>query len=174
MRNFALTTVIGLCTICSSLRAQEQSVDWRLYNPGAHKELPDTNVAISTPDMPDYDGPGKVNFYQDPRINLLSDKYKEVRDGKIEGYSILIYYSETRDEMRQKRAKFRSLFPDHTVEDDWQDPLYKLYGGSFHTKLEAEKALQDFKVHFPGSVYVKRKVTLPNLVEKEEEMGSNQ
>lgn len=165
--------LLSLALICSwfcleSANTFAQGVenqDWKLYNPSKYSKSVDTNVAISDPEQPEYSGVGEVVMYQDVRIKMLSDKYKTHNEqtGKIEGFRIRLFDSDKKNDAFTEKSKFLTLYPDIKADVVYDVPRFNLVAGGYRTRIEADKWLHEFKVHFPGAYILQRQIELPEL-----------
>lgn len=157
---------VSLVLTAHFIFGQEGETKWELYKP----KKPATNYDETTSwDEGSFQDPslggGSVMFFQDVRIQLLSDKYRDINEEvqKIDGYRVRLYSSHTRNETRQAKSKFMEVYPDIKTDLKFQTPFFNLLAGGYRTRLEAEKWLGDFKLVFPDAYIVKGKIDLPDL-----------
>lgn len=63
---------------------------------------------------------------------------------KINGFKIQLFYGEEKNAYKI-RDKFSSMFPDIKVEIKHANPDWKVWAGSYKTKLEADRAIKEIK-----------------------------
>jgi len=68
-------------------------------------------------------------------------------------------YNKNRNEIKV-REQFNSVFPDIRSELKFNSPDWKVWAGSYKTKLEADKALADIKEGFPSAIRITTKIKL--------------
>lgn len=76
---------------------------------------------------------------------------------KIDGFRIQLYNG-LEPESNEVLLKFLTLFPDMKAEIIYKAPEWKVQVGNFRTRLESDKALQQIKLQFPGSLTVRAKI----------------
>ncbi len=77
----------------------------------------------------------------------------------IKGYKIQLFYGSEQGAMKI-REKFNSVFPDISSELKFDSPDWKVWVGSYKTKLETANALVEIKEGFPGAIRVPAKVKI--------------
>ena len=58
------------------------------------------------------------------------------------------------------REKFNEVFPDIRSELKFNSPDWKVWAGSFKTKLEADRILAEIKEGFPSAIRIVTKIKL--------------
>ena len=101
----------------------------------------------------------KSQVLQDKKIETVMELKKDHQklNPKIDGYRIQIYNG-LETESNQVKTKFLTLFPDMKAEITYKAPEWKVQVGNFRTRLESDKALQNIKIQFPGSLTVRAKI----------------
>jgi hypothetical protein len=101
----------------------------------------------------------KSQVLVDKKIETVMELKKEHQklNPKIDGYRIQLYNG-LETESNQVKTKFLTLYPDMKVEIIYKAPEWKVQVGNFRTRLESDKALQNIKLQFPGSLTVSTKI----------------
>lgn len=101
---------------------------------------------------------GTVVINQQPEISTLLELKKEINIGEEDNdrYKIQIY-SGSRQEAESVENNFDSTFNSWSSKLEYETPNYKIWVGSFRTRLEAERALIKIKKKFPNAFIFKPK-----------------
>lgn len=93
---------------------------------------------------------------QDPRIpELLNAKKAMEKDNKLsEGFTIQLYYGEL-EKANQILSKYRGTYGSWPASIEYETPNYKVWAGSFSSRLDAERALLDIHKNFPSAFILK-------------------
>lgn len=93
---------------------------------------------------------------QDPKITKLLELKKNLeKDNKLsDGYTIQLYYGEL-DAANQIRRKYRSNYSNWPASIEYETPNYKVWAGSFSTRIEAERALLEIQKNFSSAFILK-------------------
>lgn len=101
---------------------------------------------------------GIVNINQDKKItellNLKKDMNKNEEDSNR--YKIQIYNG-NRAGAKAAQQEFNESFADWSSTDTYEPPNFKIWVGSFRTRLEADRALKRIKKTFPSAFIFKPK-----------------
>lgn len=99
---------------------------------------------------------GSVTVNQDDKIpQLLKLKKSLEKDNKLtDNYTIQLYYGE------QNRAtsilkKYRGFYGSWPGSIEYETPNYKVWVGSFDSRIEADRALIEIKKNFPSAFILK-------------------
>ena len=76
---------------------------------------------------------------------------------QIMGYKIQLFFGSEQNAIAI-RKKFSEVFPDIPTERLLHSPYWKVWVGSYKTKLEADRALAEVKEGFPGAIRINTKV----------------
>lgn len=112
---------------------------------------------------------GKLNIYQDPRIDTLINRYilYNSKIGGIEGFRIQIYSSSDRnakEESGKVNAEFMNKFPHIKSYLTFERPgYYKLRVGDYRTKMEGTKDLLMVRKVIPDAYLVPDLIHFPDL-----------
>ena len=101
---------------------------------------------------------GTVIVNQDPEITALLELKKQINaeDEDSDRYKIQIY-SGSRTKAESVENSFDSAFNSWSSRLEFETPNYKIWVGSFRTRLEADKALLKIKRKFPNAFIFKPK-----------------
>ena len=101
---------------------------------------------------------GTVIVNQDPEITALLELKKQINteDEDSDRYKIQIY-SGSRTQAESAENSFDSAFNSWSSKLEYETPNYKIWVGSFRTRLEADKALKRIKNKFPSAFIFKPK-----------------
>ena len=101
---------------------------------------------------------GTVIINQNPEISTLLELKKQINaeDEDSNRYKIQIY-SGSRTRAESIENSFDSSFNSWSSKLVYETPNYKIWVGSFRTRLEADKALMKIKKKFPSAFIFKPK-----------------
>tara|TARA_R110002073_G_scaffold40547_5_gene115245 strand:+ start:397832 stop:398230 length:399 start_codon:yes stop_codon:yes gene_type:complete len=77
----------------------------------------------------------------------------------IDGFKIQLFYGSEKSAM-DVREKFSTVFPDVKSELKFQSPDWKVWVGSYKSKIEADRALEEIKEGFPSAIIRAAKVKI--------------
>ncbi|TYB72176.1 SPOR domain-containing protein [Bizionia gelidisalsuginis] len=95
---------------------------------------------------------GTLVINQDSKITKLLELKKEINTNESdnERYRINIY-SGSLEGAESARSKFKQAHTDWSTSLKYETPNYKIYAGSFRSRLEADRALAKIKKTFPNA-----------------------
>ncbi|HPF96760.1 MAG: SPOR domain-containing protein [Flavobacteriaceae bacterium] len=101
---------------------------------------------------------GQLEVHQDPEINELLALKKDINTADSENgkYRIQIY-SGNRTEAEKTMSDYKNKFSNWKSTMVYETPNYKVWVGSFMTRLEADRALVDIQTKFNGAFVFKPK-----------------
>lgn len=101
---------------------------------------------------------GKLVINQDSKIEKLLELKKDINKNESdnERYRINIF-SGNLEGAEGARSKFRHAYADWSTALKYETPNYKIYAGSFRSRLEADRALAIIKRTFPNAFTLKPK-----------------
>ena len=99
---------------------------------------------------------GTVTINQDENIETMLNLKKEINKNSTDRYKIQVY-SGNRSEAETIQSEFDSSYPDWRSTIVYEYPNFKIWAGSFTSRLEADRALRDVKHTFPGAFIFKPK-----------------
>lgn len=155
--------------------AQEVESDWRLYSSGDKKEVKDTLKSASNQvvdhtiyksiPLPGSSREGKIEVEKDSRIDQLSEFMGTPQNGHtmvtMKGYRVQAYIDRDKNAVNTKRAEYLNKFHDYPAYIDFLAPNFRLRIGDFHTRLDAERALNEVRSIFPDAIIVMDDIELP-------------
>ncbi|MBB6679899.1 SPOR domain-containing protein [Aequorivita sp. 609] len=103
-----------------------------------------------------YSQSATLQVNQDPKITQLLDLKKSLeKDNKLtDGYTIQLYYGEL-DKANQILRKYKGSFSNWPASIEYETPNYKVWAGSFDTRIEAERALLKIQQSFSSAFILK-------------------
>ena len=98
----------------------------------------------------------KSNLIQDPKIDQLLKEKRKINAGLVsnETYKIQIFYGNS-DESKKRLQEFKKEFKDLDGTIVYTNPNYKVWVGSFETRIEVEKAMVEIKKKYPTALIIK-------------------
>tara|TARA_R110000868_G_scaffold399053_1_gene672583 strand:- start:39 stop:437 length:399 start_codon:yes stop_codon:yes gene_type:complete len=104
---------------------------------------------------------GTVTINQDKNIAVLLELKKEMNktENSTDRYKIQVY-SGNRSEAEITQAKFNTSYSQWHSTMVYEYPNFKIWAGSFTTRLEADRALKEVKQKFLGAFIFKPKKEL--------------
>lgn len=98
----------------------------------------------------------KINIDQDPKFEQLLNEKRKINSSITvnDRYKIQIFYG-TNDEAKKTLVNFRKEFKNMDGTIVYNNPTYKVWIGSFKTRIEAEKNLTDIKKKYPNALLIK-------------------
>ncbi len=93
---------------------------------------------------------------QDPKITTLLELKKNLeKENKLsDGYTIQLYYGEL-EAANQIMRKYRSNYSNWPASIEYETPNWKVWAGSFSTRIEAERALLEIQKNFSSAFILK-------------------
>lgn len=100
--------------------------------------------------------PETVTVEQDSRfIQLLNDKRKVNSSITVnDRYKIQIFYGDN-EKARKTLAEFKREFPGMDGTIVFESPTYKVWAGSFNTRIDGERMLQKVQEKYPYALLIK-------------------
>jgi len=130
------------------------------------QEISSQNTKPET--KPDRDGTGKVEVYQDSRVDTVLKRhiaYNSQQNG-MDGYRVQIFFDAGNNSLNRANnvvEQFQLLYPGDTAYVSFSEPYYKVRVGDFRTKLDAEGYLQEVLPDYPNAFVIKDKINFPKL-----------
>ena len=93
-----------------------------------------------------------VTIHQDGNIPQFLELKKSLeKDNKLaDGYTIQLYYGEL-EEATSIIKKYRSSYTTWPASIEYETPNYKVWVGSYGTRIEADRALMEIQQEFPSA-----------------------
>jgi Sporulation related domain. len=97
-----------------------------------------------------------VTVHQDAKITQLLELKKSLeKENKLsEGYTIQLYYGEL-SEANYTIKRYRGLYGTWPASIEYETPNYKVWVGSFGSRIEADRALIEVQKYFPSAFILK-------------------
>lgn len=121
--------------------------DWRTYSDDSNRERNENSLIIE--ELDSIPSEGELIIHSDPRIDSLLSTL-DANPPSIKGYRVEIFFGKRKDAENVK-SEFLKFYDDWPIYIEWQQPNFKVQIGDFMTKLQAEKAQQDIRSHYPNS-----------------------
>lgn len=110
---------------------------------------------------------GVVEEIKDPQIDSLiawrTSASGENAFGALNGYRVQFFSGANRKEAYDQQSRFQALFPDMRTYISYVEPNYKIRGGDFRTRLEAQQFMQEIRPQFPVLFLIREKINPPKL-----------
>ncbi|PKA83242.1 sporulation related protein [Ulvibacter sp. MAR_2010_11] len=99
---------------------------------------------------------GTVTVNEDSKIpQLLTLKKSLEKENKLsDGYTIQLYYGEL-SEANYVIKKYRGAYGAWPASIEYETPNYKVWAGSFGSRIEADRALIEIQRNFPSAFILK-------------------
>ena len=98
---------------------------------------------------------GTVTINQNPQLKtVLAVKNQLDRANKTSKYKIQLANG-SKNHVNTVLGRFSSKYPNVLTHIVYESPEYKVRVGSYHTKLEAERALIGIREEFPNAIIIK-------------------
>ena len=99
---------------------------------------------------------GKTTVLVDPKIEQLLKEKRKLNTGLFlnESYKIQIFYGNS-EESKKKLQEFKKEFKDLDGTIIFNSPNYKVWIGSFKSRIEVEKAMIDIRKKYPTALIIK-------------------
>ena len=105
------------------------------------------------------EGTIKVQSNESIKQLVLKKRAYNKNLSQVKGFKIQLSYGSEKGAIKV-REEFNSVFPDIGSELKFNSPDWKVWVGSYKTKLEADRALAEVKEGFLGAIRVSAKVKL--------------
>jgi hypothetical protein len=104
---------------------------------------------------------GTIDVQSNEKVKQLIAKKRAYNKklNYINGYKIQLFYGSEEGAIKL-REKFHSVFPDIPSEIQFNSPDWKVWVGSYKTKLEVARALAEIKEGFPSAIRIAAKVKI--------------
>ncbi|AXG73408.1 SPOR domain-containing protein [Flavobacterium arcticum] len=98
----------------------------------------------------------EINIEQDEKFTSLLNEKRKINSSITinDRYKIQIFYGENA-KARKTLAEFKKEFPDMDATIVFESPTYKVWAGSFNTRIDAERMLVKIKEKHPYSLLIK-------------------
>lgn len=110
---------------------------------------------------------GSVEEIKDPKIDSLiawrTSSASKTGYGSLNGFRVQFYSGLNRKEAYDAQSRFQELFPDMRTYISYVEPNYKIRGGDFRTRMEAQRFMQEIRPHFPTLFLIAEKINPPKF-----------
>jgi mRNA-degrading endonuclease RelE of RelBE toxin-antitoxin system len=113
-----------------------------------------------------YTSSAQVTVDVPEQINVeLRMKNASIDSTKVSGFRIQIAFNSDMSKASKAKTKFRMRFPDYSSRAYllYQQPYWKVRVGDFYKEIDAQKLLEEVRVHFPDAFVVKDYIQRPLL-----------
>jgi len=104
---------------------------------------------------------GKVTVKTNSKIDRVITEKKAYNKSlkTTDGYKIQLYFGNEKKAYEAK-DEFSSLFPDIPVKIIFSSPDWKVQAGNYPDRLDADRALIDIKIDFPGAIVLETDIDI--------------
>lgn len=104
---------------------------------------------------------GTIKVESSQSIKQLIAKKRAYNKNKkyVKGYKVQLFYGSEEGAIKI-REDFLSVYPDISSELKFHSPYWKVWVGSYKTRLEADRGLLEIKGGFPSAIVVPAKVKI--------------
>ncbi|NNC71069.1 MAG: SPOR domain-containing protein [Flavobacteriaceae bacterium] len=104
---------------------------------------------------------GSITIESSQSIKQLVAQKKAYNKNKkyVKGFKVQLFYGSEEGALKV-RDDFMSVFPDISSELKFHSPYWKVWVGSYKTRLEADRGLRDIKEGFQSAIVVPAKVKI--------------
>ena len=103
-----------------------------------------------------YSQSSNVTVSQDPKFEQLLNEKRKINSSITvnDRYKIQIYNGDS-ESSKKTLADFRRDFKNYDATIVFNTPAYKVWAGSFKSRIEAERNLIELKKHYPNALLIK-------------------
>ncbi len=114
--------------------------------------------------QPSYQPQGELKLNVPPGVAQMQENFirENRRNPEMVGYRVQFYNGE-KSEVLKARARFITVFPGTPVYTLYESPEYRVQGGDFRTRLEAEHFLNEVRDQYGSAFVIKTMIKLPRL-----------
>jgi hypothetical protein len=99
---------------------------------------------------------GNISISQDPKFEQMLAEKRKI-NGNItvnDRYKIQIFNGDS-EASKKSLVEFKKSFPNHDATIVFSTPSYKVWAGSFKSRIEAERNLAEVKKKFPNAFVIR-------------------
>ena len=124
-------------------------------------------IASTKPDTVSVDEPidntyipleGHIQTALDSISSISLQRNKEGR--YVDGYVIQVYSGTSRSDANESQVKMNSLFPDLKSKITYRQPSFRVKGGKFIDRLEANRVYNEVKSEFPRALLIPERLLI--------------
>ncbi|MFN5252424.1 MAG: SPOR domain-containing protein [Bacteroidia bacterium] len=110
---------------------------------------------------------GQVEIITDPSVEEMeADRIakRKKEGGRVQGYRIMVAFYSSRESASEKLTEVKGWYDkSYGATLLYDEPNFKVYVGSFTSKIEAEAALAEIRKRYPGARIVKDLIPAPRV-----------
>ncbi len=98
---------------------------------------------------------------KDELDSIAKIAYQQNKAGRrVDGYVIQVYSGTSRDEANEAQVKVAELFPDLEAKITYRQPSFRVKGGKFIDRLEANRVYNEVKKEFPRALLIPERLVI--------------
>jgi len=103
-----------------------------------------------------YAQPSKINIIQDPKFEMLLNEKRKINSSITvnDRYKVQIFYG-TNEEAKKTLSAFKKDFRQLDGTIIYSNPNYKVWVGTFKTRIEAEKNYKEILKKYPTALLIR-------------------
>ncbi|UOK42849.1 MULTISPECIES: SPOR domain-containing protein [Flavobacterium] len=103
-----------------------------------------------------YSQPSKINIVQDPKFEMLLNEKRKINSSITvnDRYKVQIFYG-TNEEAKKNLSQFKKEFRNLDGTIIYSNPSYKVWVGTFKTRIEAEKNYKEILKKYPTALLIR-------------------
>ncbi|MBE7179438.1 MAG: SPOR domain-containing protein [Mucilaginibacter polytrichastri] len=110
---------------------------------------------------------GSLEEIKDPKIDSLiawrTSAAGKTGYGSLNGYRVQFFSGGNRKAAYDAQDRFQEMFPSMRTYISYIEPNYKVRGGDFRTRLDAQRFMQEIRPQFPTLFLIPEKINPPKL-----------
>jgi hypothetical protein len=92
------------------------------------------------------------------RVDSLAVKNKRMKFAQ--GFRVLVYTGNSREEVKKVRLKLRTLLEEEPVYDEFKQPTFRVKAGDYYNRLDAYYTLSKLQKDFPNAIVVPDQINI--------------
>ena len=154
MRAYRLIILLGLAACkatAPSSSSGEYSEDLSVHRPQLETvAIKDAAVETQASEYIPLSGHIKSELDSISKVSYLQNKTGRY----VDGYIIQVYSGTSRQEANDLQTKMAELFPDLNAKVSYRQPSFRVKGGKFINRLEANRVYDEVKSEFPRALLI--------------------
>lgn len=100
--------------------------------------------------------PSKINIIQDPKFEMLLNEKRKINSSITvnDRYKVQIFYG-TSEEAKKTLSQFKKDYKNLDGTIIYSNPNYKVWVGTFKTRIEAEKNYKEILKKYPNALLIR-------------------
>lgn len=100
--------------------------------------------------------PSKINIIQDPKFEMLLNEKRKINSSITvnDRYKIQIFYG-SNEEAKKNLSQFKKEYKNLDGTIIYSNPSYKVWVGTFKTRIEAEKNYKEILKKYPTALLIR-------------------